>query len=517
MVTGSRFLTARRRRLPLVGLAPRSASASSPASCRCVTRRRVTDPDLGLPHDRPPRHRAVRPRLPARLPRGRGGPAWCTPTGSTAARCRCSMRERTVGPLVDRLDAVGLLHDQGAAGRASSGCCARGPTSTPATTRPSPRSTRSDGRRASRSSRSSSTGGLFFLVFELVRRRRLMERYALLWLFATAVLLGLAVWRGAARADLRRGRASPTRRRRCSRSRSGSCSCCCCTSRSSSRAWPTRTRCWPRSWACCSSASTQLEAEAGAEAEAGSEQPRGHAGPDDHALTCMRLPRSRWSWCATTAPASSRATLDGAARRSSRRTTRSSSSTTPRATARAGGRARTARRGRPSSKAAENLGFAGGCHAGAARRRAAARPVAQPRRRAGARVPRRAARLRRASDPSWGAWQALVTLAGGRAREHGRQRRALARLRLGRARSARPVASVDAAPREVGFASGAALVVRREAWDAVGRLRRALLHVRRGSRPLAAPAAGGLGRRHRAARRASAHDYEFAKGDYKWF
>jgi hypothetical protein len=40
------------------------------------------------------------------------------------------------------------------------------------------------------------TGGLFFLVFELVRRRRLMERYALLWLFATAVLLALAIWRG---------------------------------------------------------------------------------------------------------------------------------------------------------------------------------------------------------------------------------------------------------------------------------------------------------------------------------
>jgi hypothetical protein len=40
------------------------------------------------------------------------------------------------------------------------------------------------------------TGGLFFLVFELVRRRRLMERYALLWLFSTAVLLALAVWRG---------------------------------------------------------------------------------------------------------------------------------------------------------------------------------------------------------------------------------------------------------------------------------------------------------------------------------
>jgi hypothetical protein len=40
------------------------------------------------------------------------------------------------------------------------------------------------------------TGGLFFLVFELVRRKQLMERYALLWLFATAVMLMLAIWRG---------------------------------------------------------------------------------------------------------------------------------------------------------------------------------------------------------------------------------------------------------------------------------------------------------------------------------
>jgi hypothetical protein len=39
------------------------------------------------------------------------------------------------------------------------------------------------------------TGGLFFLVLELVRRRRLMERYALLWLLAAATLLGLAIWR----------------------------------------------------------------------------------------------------------------------------------------------------------------------------------------------------------------------------------------------------------------------------------------------------------------------------------
>jgi hypothetical protein len=37
---------------------------------------------------------------------------------------------------------------------------------------------------------------LFALVFELVRRRRLMERYALLWLLSSIVLLVLAVWTG---------------------------------------------------------------------------------------------------------------------------------------------------------------------------------------------------------------------------------------------------------------------------------------------------------------------------------
>ena len=38
---------------------------------------------------------------------------------------------------------------------------------------------------------------LLFIVFELVRRRRLLERYALLWLASAAILLGLAVWRSA--------------------------------------------------------------------------------------------------------------------------------------------------------------------------------------------------------------------------------------------------------------------------------------------------------------------------------
>ena len=37
---------------------------------------------------------------------------------------------------------------------------------------------------------------VFALVVELVRRRRLMERYALLWMFASATLLLLALWKG---------------------------------------------------------------------------------------------------------------------------------------------------------------------------------------------------------------------------------------------------------------------------------------------------------------------------------
>jgi hypothetical protein len=37
---------------------------------------------------------------------------------------------------------------------------------------------------------------LLVLVFELVRRKRLSERYAILWLLAAATLFVLAVWKG---------------------------------------------------------------------------------------------------------------------------------------------------------------------------------------------------------------------------------------------------------------------------------------------------------------------------------
>lgn len=38
---------------------------------------------------------------------------------------------------------------------------------------------------------------LLVVVFELIRRHRLQERYALLWIATSLVLLVLAVWRGA--------------------------------------------------------------------------------------------------------------------------------------------------------------------------------------------------------------------------------------------------------------------------------------------------------------------------------
>jgi hypothetical protein len=40
------------------------------------------------------------------------------------------------------------------------------------------------------------SSALVLIVFELLRRRRLVERYALLWLLSSLVLLGLSLWTG---------------------------------------------------------------------------------------------------------------------------------------------------------------------------------------------------------------------------------------------------------------------------------------------------------------------------------
>src|SRR6266550_4332018 len=66
--------------------------------------------------------------------------------------------------------------------------------------------------------------------------------------------------------------------------------------------------------------------------------------------------------------------------------------------------------------------------------------------------------------PEWGAWQALVTMAGGELVNTAGN--VVHYLGFGWAgQLGQPVATVDARPHEVGFCSGAALVVRREAWD----------------------------------------------------
>jgi hypothetical protein len=40
------------------------------------------------------------------------------------------------------------------------------------------------------------SGALLVVVLELVRRKRFLERYALVWILNAVVLLGLAVWKG---------------------------------------------------------------------------------------------------------------------------------------------------------------------------------------------------------------------------------------------------------------------------------------------------------------------------------
>jgi hypothetical protein len=40
------------------------------------------------------------------------------------------------------------------------------------------------------------SAALFVVLLELVRRRRMLERYALVWLFCAIALLGLSVWKG---------------------------------------------------------------------------------------------------------------------------------------------------------------------------------------------------------------------------------------------------------------------------------------------------------------------------------
>jgi N-acetylglucosaminyl-diphospho-decaprenol L-rhamnosyltransferase len=162
----------------------------------------------------------------------------------------------------------------------------------------------------------------------------------------------------------------------------------------------------------------------------------------------------------------------------------------------------------------ENLGFAGGCHVGARASRAPLvlflNPDALPA--PGCLDALRACAVAR---PEWGAWQALVTMADGELVNTAGN--VVHYLGFGWAgQLGQPVATADTHPHEVGFCSGAALVVRRDAWNAVGGFdERYFMYGEDLDLSLRLRLAGwGVGIAP-AAR--VAHDYEFTKGDYKWF
>lgn len=160
-----------------------------------------------------------------------------------------------------------------------------------------------------------------------------------------------------------------------------------------------------------------------------------------------------------------------------------------------------------------NLGFAGACNVGAAASEAPLllflNPDAEPA--AGC-----VDALRRAAGdrPAWGAWQALVTMRRGR--EINSSGGVIHFLGMGWAGSCGDPAEV--APdglSEVSFASGAALVVRRDAWERVGgfddRYFMYCEDLDLGLRMWL----GGYGVGVVPAARVE-HDYEFAKGGRKW-
>jgi len=161
-----------------------------------------------------------------------------------------------------------------------------------------------------------------------------------------------------------------------------------------------------------------------------------------------------------------------------------------------------------------NVGFAGGCNAGAAATSAPLlmflNPDARP-------APDCLDELRQiaAERPNWGAWQALVTMNGGKTiNTAGNVAHFLG---IGWAgRCGEPLRSAPSGPVEVGFASGAALVVRREAWERVeGFDERYFMYCEDLDLSLRLRLAGyetGV-----APRAQVEHDYEFAKGTRKWF
>jgi GT2 family glycosyltransferase len=161
-----------------------------------------------------------------------------------------------------------------------------------------------------------------------------------------------------------------------------------------------------------------------------------------------------------------------------------------------------------------NSGFAGGAVAGAALATAPLllflNPDARP-------APDCLDELRRpaAERPGWGAWQALVTMDGGtRINTAGNVAHYLGVSWAGRC--GRPVSEAPVGFEEVAFASGAALTVRREAWEQVGGFdERYFMYCEDLDLSLRLRLAGWEVGIAPAAR--VEHAYDFDKGARKWF
>src|SRR5262249_14505896 len=138
--------------------------------------------DVGLPGARSQGDRALRRGLSARLPRGRGDRARRAPPAQArgGADQDAAARGR---PIVDRAVFVRLLHGQGAARalrrHVPAVHDAPGGEMTPLKVS---------------IAASIASVVLLLVVFELIRSRRLRERYALLWLLTGVVLLVLPAW-----------------------------------------------------------------------------------------------------------------------------------------------------------------------------------------------------------------------------------------------------------------------------------------------------------------------------------
>lgn len=161
----------------------------------------------------------------------------------------------------------------------------------------------------------------------------------------------------------------------------------------------------------------------------------------------------------------------------------------------------------------ENLGFAGGCHVGAGATRAPLllflNPDSAPQ--AGClELLRHAA----SAHPDWGAWQAAVLLEDGHINTSGG---VIHYLGIGWAGDCgRPLSALPTEDREIAFASGAAMLVRRETWLALGGLDRDYFmygeDLDLGLRLWLAGYRVGLVPAARVT-----HSYEFDKGPAKWF